>query len=261
MVANSKSKVQQLRSAFDNEAHSRSAYIDGSENFVVNPINFKMNNRREDILGIRPQWIALVLHSDFIEIVQSSDCSFVAIGRRRSSPRDHPFSLVCYCVAVFLRAALGSVGLRACMSVGGAEQWTSRGDSKATFVPVIYSGDPAVCTSSPRTVSAPRERSRTFTLQIPIAILVISRVLHAFSYAVNLIYPLLSPRNERDSRGPRREGQRRRFLCKQVSSLTSGEEHGTASGRTRRGRVHTEGPGLGARRRDAKGHGVREETL
>ncbi|GBP52981.1 hypothetical protein EVAR_97575_1 [Eumeta japonica] len=104
----------------------------------------------------------------------SSGCSAFAIGRRRSSPRDHPFSLVCYCVSVFLRAALRSVGLRACMSVGGAAQWTSRGDSKATFVPVIYSGYRTVCTPSPRTVSMPRERFRKFTLQITIAILVIS---------------------------------------------------------------------------------------
>ncbi|GBP67769.1 hypothetical protein EVAR_22170_1 [Eumeta japonica] len=43
-------------------------------------------------------------------------------------------------------------------------------------VPVISSGYPAGRTPSPHTVSAPRERSRIFTLQIPIAILVISRV-------------------------------------------------------------------------------------
>ncbi|GBP51499.1 hypothetical protein EVAR_44474_1 [Eumeta japonica] len=53
----------------------------------------------------------------------SSGCSSVAIGRLRSSPQDHPFSLVCYCVSVFLRAAFRSVGLRACMSAWGATQW------------------------------------------------------------------------------------------------------------------------------------------
>ncbi|GBP85157.1 hypothetical protein EVAR_61002_1 [Eumeta japonica] len=47
------------------------------------------------------------------------------------------------------------------MSVWGTAQCTSRGDSQATFVcPVIYSGDRTVCTPSPRTVSASRERSR-----------------------------------------------------------------------------------------------------
>ncbi|GBP41343.1 hypothetical protein EVAR_25182_1 [Eumeta japonica] len=46
-------------------------------------------------------------------------------------------------------------------------------------VPATSSGYPAVCTPSPRTVSAPRERSRSFRLRIPIAILVISCVLHA----------------------------------------------------------------------------------
>ncbi|GBP79369.1 hypothetical protein EVAR_59213_1 [Eumeta japonica] len=49
-----------------------------------------------------------------------SGCSSVAIGRLRFSPLDHPLSLVCYCVAVFLRAAFRSVGLRACTSVWGA---------------------------------------------------------------------------------------------------------------------------------------------
>ncbi|GBP30177.1 hypothetical protein EVAR_94485_1 [Eumeta japonica] len=39
-----------------------------------------------------------------------SGCSSVAIGRLRFSPLDHPFSLACYCVAVFLRAAFRSVG-------------------------------------------------------------------------------------------------------------------------------------------------------
>ncbi|GBP22358.1 hypothetical protein EVAR_11874_1 [Eumeta japonica] len=47
-----------------------------------------------------------------------SGCSSVAIGHLRSSPLDHLFSLVCYCVAVFLRAAFRSVGLHACMCVG-----------------------------------------------------------------------------------------------------------------------------------------------
>ncbi|GBP82212.1 hypothetical protein EVAR_103661_1 [Eumeta japonica] len=44
--------------------------------------------------------------------------------RRDRSPSvkslGHLFSLVCYCVAVFLRAAFRSVGLRACTSVWGA---------------------------------------------------------------------------------------------------------------------------------------------
>ncbi|GBP69437.1 hypothetical protein EVAR_52710_1 [Eumeta japonica] len=115
------------------------------------------------------------------EAQNSSGCYSVAIGRLRSSALEHPFSLACYCVAVFLRAAFRSVGLRACTSVWVAAQCPSRSDSYATFalVSVIYSGYPAVCTPSPRTVSAPRERSRRFTLQIPIAILVILRILHA----------------------------------------------------------------------------------
>ncbi|GBP77959.1 hypothetical protein EVAR_83207_1 [Eumeta japonica] len=107
-------------------------------------------------------------------------CSSVAIGRLRGGPLDHPFSLVCYCVSLFLRAAFRSVGLRACTSVW-CRAGTSRSDSYATFalVPVIYSGYRTVCTPSPLTVSAPREHYRRFTLQILIAILVISRVLHA----------------------------------------------------------------------------------
>ncbi|GBP24693.1 hypothetical protein EVAR_15899_1 [Eumeta japonica] len=93
---------------------------------------------------------------------------------------DHLFSLVYYCVSVFLRAAFRSIGLRACVSVCGATQCISRGDSYATFalVPVIYSGYRTVCTPNPRTVSTPRQRFCRFTLQILIAILVISRVLH-----------------------------------------------------------------------------------
>ncbi|GBP07526.1 hypothetical protein EVAR_4867_1 [Eumeta japonica] len=55
-------------------------------------------------------------------MLNSSGCSSVAIGRLRFSPLDRPFSLVCYCVAVFLRAAFRSVGLRACTSVWGAAQ-------------------------------------------------------------------------------------------------------------------------------------------
>ncbi|GBP09412.1 hypothetical protein EVAR_5829_1 [Eumeta japonica] len=76
------------------------------------------------------------------QYLRSSGCSAVAIGRLRSSPLDHPFRLACFCVSMFLRAALRSVGLRACMSVCGAAQCTSRGDNYATFafVPVIYSG-------------------------------------------------------------------------------------------------------------------------
>ncbi|GBP29707.1 hypothetical protein EVAR_13630_1 [Eumeta japonica] len=72
----------------------------------------------------------------------SSGCSAVAIGGLRSNPLDHPFSLVCYCVLVFLRAAFWSVGLRMCMSVCGAAQYTSRGDSYTmfAFVPVIRYG-------------------------------------------------------------------------------------------------------------------------
>ncbi|GBP77076.1 hypothetical protein EVAR_61078_1 [Eumeta japonica] len=92
-------------------------------------------------------------------------CSSVAIGRLRFSPLGHPFSLLCYCVSVFLRAAFRSVGLRACMSVWGAAQCVgSRAaavKSRAS-VPATHSGDPAVCTPSPRSVSAPRERSRSF---------------------------------------------------------------------------------------------------
>ncbi|GBP10140.1 Probable proline--tRNA ligase, mitochondrial [Eumeta japonica] len=62
--------------------------------------------------------------------------------------------LVCYCVSIFLRVAFQSVGLRACMSVYGAAQCTSRGNSYVTFalVPVIYPGYRTVCTPSPRTV-------------------------------------------------------------------------------------------------------------
>ncbi|GBP41502.1 hypothetical protein EVAR_24421_1 [Eumeta japonica] len=67
-----------------------------------------------------------------IDNVANSGCSAVAIGRLRSSALDHPFSLVCYCVPVFLRATFRSVGLRACMSVCGAAQCTSRGESQAT---------------------------------------------------------------------------------------------------------------------------------
>ncbi|GBP89909.1 hypothetical protein EVAR_63572_1 [Eumeta japonica] len=69
-------------------------------------------------------------------------------------PLDHPFSLVCYCVAVFLRAAFRSVGLRACTSVWAIDEyeyievWAS--------VPARSSGYPAVCMPSPHTVSAPR---------------------------------------------------------------------------------------------------------
>ncbi|GBP11620.1 Glutamate-gated chloride channel [Eumeta japonica] len=59
--------------------------------------------------------------------------SSIAIGRLRSSPLGHPFSLVCYCVTVFFRAAFRSVGFRACTSVWGAAQCKSRGGSdKAT---------------------------------------------------------------------------------------------------------------------------------
>ncbi|GBP80302.1 Probable RNA-directed DNA polymerase from transposon BS [Eumeta japonica] len=72
------------------------------------------------------------------------------------------FSLVCYCVAVFLRAAFRSVGLRACTSVWGAAQRKPRGGSYATGV---RPGDklryPAVCTPSPHTVSAPRLPKRS----------------------------------------------------------------------------------------------------
>ncbi|GBP54957.1 hypothetical protein EVAR_50401_1 [Eumeta japonica] len=55
--------------------------------------------------------------------IERSGCSSVAIGHLRSSPPDHPFSLVCYCMSVFLRAAFRSVGLRACMSEWGAVQY------------------------------------------------------------------------------------------------------------------------------------------
>ncbi|GBP86380.1 hypothetical protein EVAR_59946_1 [Eumeta japonica] len=94
------------------------------------------------------------------------------------APLDRPFSLVCYCVAVFLRAGYlvsDSARVRACgvpRSVHRAAAVKLRAS-----VPVIYSGDLTVCTPSPLTVSAPRKRFRRFTLQIPIAILVISRVL------------------------------------------------------------------------------------
>ncbi|GBP06262.1 hypothetical protein EVAR_3603_1 [Eumeta japonica] len=70
-------------------------------------------------------------------IKKSSGCSSVAIGRLRFSPLDHPFSLVCYCVAVFLRAAFRSVELRACTSVWGVEQLShgrpSRREAPATL--------------------------------------------------------------------------------------------------------------------------------
>ncbi|GBO98547.1 hypothetical protein EVAR_128_1 [Eumeta japonica] len=59
----------------------------------------------------------------------SSGCSSVAIGRLRFSPLDHPFSLVCYCVSVFLRATFRSVGLHTCTSVWGAAQYKPRGGS------------------------------------------------------------------------------------------------------------------------------------
>ncbi|GBP87886.1 hypothetical protein EVAR_63825_1 [Eumeta japonica] len=121
------------------------------------------------------------LQLDLLCIFTPSGCSSVAIGRLRCSPLGHPLSLVCYCASGFFRAAFRSVGLRACTSVWGAAQCTSRGESYATFalVPMIYFDYRTVCTPSPLTVSAPRERSRRFTLQILIAILVISRVLHA----------------------------------------------------------------------------------
>ncbi|GBP24294.1 hypothetical protein EVAR_9392_1 [Eumeta japonica] len=61
--------------------------------------------------------------------IKSSGCPSVAIGRLRSSPLGHPFSLMCYCVSVFFRAAFCSVGLHACMSVWGVAQCTSRGGS------------------------------------------------------------------------------------------------------------------------------------
>ncbi|GBP80853.1 hypothetical protein EVAR_62383_1 [Eumeta japonica] len=71
------------------------------------------------------------LHSEYNKRTNenNSGCSSVAIGRLRSSPLDHPFSIVCYCVSVFLRAAFRTVGLRACMSVWDAAQCTSRGGS------------------------------------------------------------------------------------------------------------------------------------
>ncbi|GBP70731.1 hypothetical protein EVAR_51030_1 [Eumeta japonica] len=71
-------------------------------------------------------------------------------------------------------------------------------------VPVIYSGDPAVYTPSPHTVSAPRERSRRFTLQIPDAILVISRVLNA-GFNIAHIFPVASVKAEVSSAGIREE--------------------------------------------------------
>ncbi|GBP71123.1 hypothetical protein EVAR_37217_1 [Eumeta japonica] len=68
----------------------------------------------------------------------------------------------------------GSARVRVCgvpRSVSRAAAVKSRAS-----VPATSSGYPAVCTPSPHTVSAPRERSRSFHIPIPIAILVISRV-------------------------------------------------------------------------------------
>ncbi|GBP10133.1 hypothetical protein EVAR_77549_1 [Eumeta japonica] len=107
----------------------------------------------------------------------SSGCSSVANGRFRFSPLDHPFSLACYCVAVFLRAAFCSVG-PARVRVCGVPRNVSRAAAvkPRASVPARSSGYPAVCTPSPHTVSAPRVRSGSFHTPMPIAILVISRV-------------------------------------------------------------------------------------
>ncbi|GBP30304.1 hypothetical protein EVAR_27918_1 [Eumeta japonica] len=73
------------------------------------------------------------------------------------------------------------VGLCACTSVCGAAQCSSRSDSYATFalVPLFTPVYCTVCTPRPHLqISAPRERSRRLMFQIPIAILVISCVLH-----------------------------------------------------------------------------------
>ncbi|GBP73539.1 hypothetical protein EVAR_89199_1 [Eumeta japonica] len=83
---------------------------------------------------LRGNVCAFIIRSQFRLSSHSSGCSTVAIDHLRSSPLDHPFSLVCYCVSVFLRTAFWSVGLRVCMNVCGAAQCTSRGDSQATCI-------------------------------------------------------------------------------------------------------------------------------
>ncbi|GBP75736.1 hypothetical protein EVAR_58829_1 [Eumeta japonica] len=103
------------------------------------------------------------------------------IGCLRSSPLDHLFSLMSYCVSVFLRAVFRSIKLCACEYECVVPSSLHRATTVKlrVFVPVMHSGYRTVCTPSPHTVFAPRERSRRFTLQILIAILVISCVLHA----------------------------------------------------------------------------------
>ncbi|GBP73161.1 hypothetical protein EVAR_59050_1 [Eumeta japonica] len=70
---------------------------------------------------------------------------------RSPSPLDHPFSLVYYCVSVFLRTVFRSVSsahVRVCVvprSVHRAATVKLR-----AFVPVIYSGYRTVCTQSSR---------------------------------------------------------------------------------------------------------------
>ncbi|GBP59692.1 hypothetical protein EVAR_48660_1 [Eumeta japonica] len=68
---------------------------------------------------------------------------------------------------------LPRVGLRACMSVCVMLRSVHRAATVKVraFVPVIYSDYRTVYTPTSRMVSAPRKRSRKFTLQIPITIL------------------------------------------------------------------------------------------
>ncbi|GBP26021.1 hypothetical protein EVAR_20035_1 [Eumeta japonica] len=81
-------------------------------------------------------WPLLALHRgrNTKKSASVADRSAVAISHLRSNPLNHPFSLVCYCVSGFLQAVFRSVRLRTCISVCGAAQCTSRGDSQATYV-------------------------------------------------------------------------------------------------------------------------------
>ncbi|GBP94715.1 hypothetical protein EVAR_92538_1 [Eumeta japonica] len=85
-------------------------------------------------------------HIRLRQLLDHDDVTFRLFRRRNRSPSvpspGPPFSSVCYRVLVFLRAAFRSAGLRACMSVCGTAQCTSRGDGYATFalIPMIYFG-------------------------------------------------------------------------------------------------------------------------
>ncbi|GBP86470.1 hypothetical protein EVAR_52395_1 [Eumeta japonica] len=84
---------------------------------------------------------------------------------------DHPFSLVCYCVAVFLRAVFHSVGLRACTSGVPVRRPRHGRPSRQLRLPCRLHAEPArfLRLGCAPVVSPP----------MPIAILVISRVLRA----------------------------------------------------------------------------------